>query len=451
MPDQNKEVAEYRKVFAATQPLAAVAPGQPLSLERALALANQYNESLNLQGEQYLQSLIARQRIAAAFQPTLSLAPTYYVQERGGGGTSGGGGGSSSWKVPVNGQANVFRGFSDVNSYRAASKNIEQQRALLLDAQANLLLNVAQVYYNVLQAQQSVVVLENSVKVQEAHVRDARIRKEVGTGNELALRQSEAQAASTRATLIAARNDVVTGRATLAFLVNAPVQDSPLADELPLPAVLPPLTELEQTALASRQDLLASVAASQAARYQVTAAFGQYFPSVSLNVNYILDNYGVAGDSNWNALFSANLPIFSAGVIEANVRQAWSVFRQSKLTEAQLRRQIAEQIQIANQNLLTSRQRLLELGAQVQAAAEAVRLAAASFNAGTATNLDVLTAQDQLLSAQLQEAFARYSQKVLYLNLLRSMGRLSLRLPGEPATAPATLPATIPATQPAQG
>jgi len=71
---------------------------------------------------------------------------------------------------------------------------------------------------------------------------------------------------------------------------------------------------------------------------------------------------------------------------------------------------------------------------------------------GVGTNLERLVAQDRLLSTQLQITSERYDQKVFYLSLLRAVGALSIRLPGEPAptTQPSTtLPSTTqPTTRP---
>ena len=79
--NQQKEVARYRKVLDADAPPIEFTPGAPLSLEQALALANQHNERLGLRGEDYLQALIAKDRAASNFLPTISLAPTYFQQD----------------------------------------------------------------------------------------------------------------------------------------------------------------------------------------------------------------------------------------------------------------------------------------------------------------------------------------------------------------------------------
>src|SRR5215204_5652164 len=173
--NQKEEVARYRKILDADAPLMDFTPGQPLSLEQALALANQHNERLAVRGEDYLQALIAKDRAASNFMPTISLAPTYFQQDEVNAQEEnvGGGGGNvissinHRLDVPITGRMNVFNGFSDVANYRAAGRTIEQRRALLLDFQAIVLLDVARTYYQVLRSERSVEVLKNSLNLQD--------------------------------------------------------------------------------------------------------------------------------------------------------------------------------------------------------------------------------------------------------------------------------------------
>src|SRR6185295_10839406 len=98
----------------------------------------------------------------------------------------------------------------------------------------------------------------------------------------------------------------------------------PLVDEFRVPADRPAEPEFEQQALALREDLRADQFAIEAARESVRAAVAQYYPSVSLNTAGFLYREFFSDASKWNAILSANLPIFSAGIIEADVRSAWS-------------------------------------------------------------------------------------------------------------------------------
>lgn len=446
--DQEKEVAQYAEVLRANL-LAQereFSSGEPLTLRQALDLTNRRNERLAIEGENYLQALIERKRAAAAFLPTVSLVPSYSFRERvdqGGGAGDGGAGGdlspsrsqNRSFDVPVAVGADLFNGFSDLARLRATARTIEQRRHLLLDLQESVLLDAAQVYYQVLRSERSAEVLQNSLKVQEARVRDIQGRQAAGLARPLDVAQTEAQASATRVALIDALNDVRNGRATLAFLTAAAVLDSPLVEGFLAPGVLPPLTELTEQAIVQRRDLRAAADAVRAARQRVDLAIGQYYPSVTLDVNVFVYRESVPDERTWEGVLRANLPIFSAGLIEADVREAWSLYRQAALAESLLRRQVAQEVQLAFQDLRASDERIDELQVQVRAAQQAFNQADQSYNVGLATNLERVTAQDQLLSAQLQLTSARFDRTLSYLALARATGELRHRLETTPSAA----------------
>ena len=238
---------------------------RPLTLRQALDLANRQNERLAIEGENYLQALIERKCAAAAFLPTVTLVPSYAFRETvdtGGADTDDGGGGSNAsandrtFNAHVNTNANLFNGFSDISRLRGTARTIEQRRNLLLDLQESVLLDVAQVYYQVLRSERSADVLVSSLKVQEVRVRDIQGRQAAGVARPLDVAQTEAQASAMRVSLINARNDVRNGRATLAFLTAAPVQESRLIDAFTPPTALPALAEMQDIATAQRRDLL---------------------------------------------------------------------------------------------------------------------------------------------------------------------------------------------------
>jgi outer membrane protein len=282
-------------------------------------------------------------------------------------------------------------------------------------------------------------------------VRDFEARRRAGVVRPLDVAQTEAQASATRVSLIDARNDVVNARTVLSFLVGVPVASSPLIDQAQGPRSLPTLEDMQAEAALRRQDLVATRFAVEAAKHDVNAAIGRYFPSITFNVNYFLHRESLPSESKWNELLVLNLPIFTGGVLEADLRLAWSLLRQAKLAESLTERQVLHDVRIAYENVMSSQERFRELQVQLKAGEEALTQAEAAWRAGLGTNLERLVAQDRLLSTQLQLTSERYELKVFYLALLRAVGQLSVRLPGEPAstTQPTTFPATTqPATRP---
>ena len=193
--DRQKEIDLYRQVLDGPDARPAdYAIGEPLTLSTALQLANQHNEQLAVAGEDYVQALVDKDRAAVNFFPTITLVPSYSIadadDDSGGKRVSGGGtadpnellnrsslsSGDGRLDVPVNANANVFRGFRDIANIRRAAADIDRFKALLLDLKATVMLDVASTYYQVLRSEATVLVLESSSQIQDARVAEMRAR-----------------------------------------------------------------------------------------------------------------------------------------------------------------------------------------------------------------------------------------------------------------------------------
>jgi len=465
--NQRKEVGLYRQVLDGKKPLAVgdSYDGKPLSLEESLILANRGNEQLGISGETYVQALISKQRAFAAFLPTISLTPTFtWVQKpsavnsadttgTGTGTTITGASGATGNQhfvkdVPIVGTGNVFNGFQDAATLSATGYTAEQRKAQLLDLQATIFLDVAQTYYQVLSNERSVLVLTNSVKVQDANVADIVDREHAGVARPLDVAQAQAQDSSTRADLITARENVKNSRTMLAFLIDAPVEKAVLVDRLNVPTELMPIESALATARDTRQDVIAARQGVEASRQEVIAALGQWYPSVSLELDYFLHRDSLPAASLWEGIIDVNLPLFDAGIIYANVRTAWSQLRIARLNELMIVRQADELVRTGYDTLVGSRDRVAELKIEVKAASDALYQSEQSYKAGVATYLDELTSQDQLLTAQLSLATEELNYKFFYLQFLRSMGLLLRPENLIPATLPTTQDMSIEVTTP---
>jgi outer membrane protein TolC len=218
-----------------------------------------------------------------------------------------------------------------------------------------------------------------------------------------------------------------------------------LAGRFEVPRENRPIGQLLALADGHRQDLRAAGLQVKAAAERLQATWGEYFPSISLNLTRYLKRESFPDDVDWTGLIQVNLPIFSAGLIHADVRTAYSRLRQAHLADTALRRTVLRELRVAMEDLHSDRQQVDQLSVRVAAAREAMRQADAAYSAGLGTNLERLIAQDQLLSAQLALTEKQFGHIVDYLRLMRSVGMLDMRLNplppaggGEPAVRDAT-------------
>ena len=464
--DFHEDVARYRGVLDGPRPPAVgrYDTRGPLSLQRALVVANADDEAIGISGENYVQALATKMRDAGTFLPTLSLAPTYSLSKGGSsgfaisgissatGGTAGGTtttgttttGGSTSttttggqtFQIASGGGSGISHAFSvplgatyngslaNVSTYQAAGETADQLAATLLDERETILLQVAQSYYAALKGEQQVRVFESSLKFKGEKVRDQQVRLRLGAVRPLDVAQSESDLAATRVSLTQARTDAANGRSALARLMGVTEVGGELTDAFDPPAAVPAVEEWQLDASRQRQDLVAAERDVDAAHFKVEAAIREYFPSVSINFNYFLYNDPHTSQS-WAGGLSGSIPIFSALSIEADVRAAWSQYRSAGLAREQTRRTVTDDVNEQYQNVHDAREQVDELTVEVAASRKAVDLAERGYQLGSASNLDRLTQQDNLLTAELNLVNERYSLKSSYLALLRASGQLA--------------------------
>ena len=292
----------YRAMLDGPQPrnTPRYATGEPLTLQRALAVADADNEAIASAGENYIQALADKLRDAGTFLPTLSVAPTYSLSHGGEGGfligetgttgssgtatggtTTTGGSGSSGNLQFTSGKAGVSHNFSipigatatgslaNVSTYKAAGQTASQRAMLLLDERETILLQAAQSYYTVLTDEHQVVVYESSVKFKQEKVRDQQARLKLGAVRPLDLATSESDLAASQVSLTQARTDAANGRNALARLMGVDEVTGPLDDSFTVPDDTSSLDHWQSLALATRQDLQAAQRAVDSARYKI--------------------------------------------------------------------------------------------------------------------------------------------------------------------------------------
>lgn len=441
--DQQADVDRWRSVVSLGE-APVWTPGTPLSLATAVRLANEQNEQIAIAGEDIVQALAERSRITASMLPQADLAPTLIYREQ----TSSGINfldSDSLLDVPLQAEWTLFEGFRNLNRATAAGLFVAQRESLLLDLRETVVLDVVQAYYRVLRAEQRAAVLEQSLAAQEQRVREFAARERIGTARVLDRTQAEALLSRTMLELFDTRNEARSGREALRLLTGADVGASPLHDDFRMPDERPAGEALLALAEARRQDLRAAALAAEAARARVEIAFGQYYPSIGVSLDWFLSRDSLPTERDWTGLLSLYLPLFTGGRIAADVREAWSQFRQEVSRYSLLRRSIAHDLAQALDRLATLEQRLDELRTLTAADAESLRQAEGGARAGLTTNLVVLLAQNQLQRSQVDVVETELERKVAWLLALRVTGALTagtVDVPVPPAPPPRPVPAS---------
>ncbi len=188
------------------------------------------------------------------------------------------------------------------------------------------------------------------------------------------------------------------------------------------------LAELVDAASGTRGDLRAAAAQERQAQHLQVDAGLQFLPSFALNAGATWTDKTSGFDDrqgSWNLGFSVNLPVWDGGNLVAGARQAASRRRQAKARLEALGAQVENEIQDAHDAYQLGQESVPIAGLAADLARENHRLVSSRFNAGAATQLEVIDAQTALLGAELELIRTRAELELAIADLLAAAGLLT--------------------------
>jgi outer membrane protein TolC len=342
--------------------------------------------------------------------------------------------GDQRWSADVRLVQSIYEGGRITSSLRTARLTKEQALLQYQTVIADTLLGVRIAYSDVLLAQQQIIVQEASVNLLGRELEDQKRRFEAGTVPRFNLLRAEVELANARPRLIRARNAHRIAKNNLVNLLgfNLPKEvweDIPLNLTGELEAV-PYAIELPVAvgkALETRTELAALSKSVGLAKEAVVTARALRKPSVQAFAGYGGRNSMFTDDltrdvSGWFAGAQLNWDIFSGFYVKGRIDEAQALQRRAEYDLEDNTRQIELQVRTAYSNFVEARE-LLDSQRKVQEQAEeALRLATVRSQAGTGTQLDVLSAQTALTEARTTEIQALHDYVVARARLDRAIG-----------------------------
>jgi outer membrane protein TolC len=182
-----------------------------------------------------------------------------------------------------------------------------------------------------------------------------------------------------------------------------------------------------ESARANRPELQRLFKLEQAAGEGLDAARGGYWPSLSAVAGYLVKKSAANNDlgntrDGWNVGVQGRWAVFDGRATAGRVAQAHSLVEQARLGTAEQQLAVDVEVRRAYSALQEATELVTASQAVVGQAEESVRLAQARFDAGTATQLDVLQAQVALTEARTNEVEALYNHAFAVASLRRAMG-----------------------------
>jgi outer membrane protein len=298
-------------------------------------------------------------------------------------------------------------------------------------AEQDLILRVARVYFDVLQSQDNIAFLNAQKAAIAEQLASAKRNFEVGTATITDTHEAQARYDLAVAEEITEQNLLNIRQRTLEKLIGKPpVALDTLIESAQLKTESGPIDEWADRAaegnLQAEIQRIAKVIADQ----EVERNRAGHYPTLDAVASYSIDNNIAIGaqpiDTRTGVVgLELNLPIYQGGLISSRVREA--VANQEKarqdLEESTREASLRARDAYLTVNSTAARVRALEQAlVSTKAQLDSTKL---GLDVGVRTSLDVLNAEQQVLSAQRELAAARYNHLQTRLLLKAAVGTLS--------------------------
>lgn len=333
--------------------------------------------------------------------------------------------GQFSARVDVSWQADIFGGLR--NAKRRAQAALEQSEAYKQAVQTQLVATIANSYYTLLMLDEQLSISSYTMDTWSENIRTLEALKRAGKTNEAAVLQAKANKLSVEANVLTLEKEILAVENSLCALVGIvpmPIERSSL-DVQELPEKLSAGVPLDL--LSRRPDVRQAEMALAQAFYSVNSAKASFYPNLTLSgaLGWTTDAGRIALDpGSLIANFIAGLaqPVFGRGVNKARLQAAEAQYQQAAYGFRQSLLDAGVEVNNALTLWQTAKKRV-ELDKK-----QIVHLKAAVWNTqllmkhGNAEYLEVLTAQKNLLQAELTEASDRFDEIQSIINLYQALG-----------------------------
>lgn len=326
---------------------------------------------------------------------------------------------SASWEVDIFGKL--------TNAKRGAKAALEQSEAYRQAVQTQLIATIANSYYSLLMLDAQLDISERTAANWGENVRAMKALKAAGDATELAVAQSEASKLSVDASIASLRQQIDQMENTLTALLGIAPQkiDRTTIGEQRFPTELAAGVPLQL--LQRRPDVRQSEAALAQAFYATNAARAAFYPSITLSGSAGWTNAAGAAITNpgqwlFTAVGSLVQPLFNRGKNIANLRiakaqqeEALLSFRQSLLDAGTDVNNALIQWQTARQRQQIDQQQILSLESTVRSSELLMQYSPQNY-------LEVLSARQTLLQAELTAVSDRFDEIQGVINLYHALG-----------------------------
>jgi len=311
---------------------------------------------------------------------------------------------------------------------KAARLNFSAQQKQLEVTAIQVLTTVATAFYAAAGSDELVGARRHAIEVAQKTVDTAKVRLAAGVVNKVEVGRAALALIQAEQRLLEAMDSRASAYRMLATLIRIDASSFRVQPPAEPSTELGSEDRLVDQALHQRPELLSAGLQARAYGQQAFSSLLRWSPSLSLFGNIRLTNAtGFAGRvDSYSAGLQLDWLIFDGFARDAQRHTFEAQQREAMLRLDQLRDTISDDVVNGRRAVLTRKQGLFAAQRSVQLAQDTLELVRTQYQAGTATQLDLLNAQDTLIQAEVGVAQARFDLSLAILNIRRLTGESSL-------------------------
>ena len=390
-------------------------------LQKLIEQALESNPNMQIAAQRVVEAQASLRSAKLAFFPSVAFNPSYSLSAPFGGSSS------SSYSLPISANWEVDITGRILNGKRSAQAAYEQSHLYRQSVQTALIATVANSYYTLLMLDAQLAISRTTAASWKENVRIMKAMKLAGMANEASVSQTEANSWEIDASLYNLEYDIVEVENAIALLIGSTPQkiergtihEQTFSEKL--------ATGLPAQLLSHRADVRSAERALQQAFYATNIAKGAFIPSLTLGGSLgWQDQLGkaITSPGSWILSFTTKLAvdIFDRGTKRANLtiakakqEEALINFRHTLLTAG-------NEVNNALGKCQTARNKRDIRTRQIAALESAVNSTRQLMSHSQSTYLEVLTAQQKLLNAQLSQIADKFEEIQGTIELYRALG-----------------------------
>ena len=325
----------------------------------------------------------------------------------------------ASWEIDLFGKI--------LNSKRGQKVAYQKSQYAQQAVRSSIICGIANVYYSLLMLDRQVAITTETSDIYKENVRVMEAMKTAGMTTEAGVAQMRAASNQIDASLIDLKRQVRETENSLAILLGRTPQtiERTTLDEQVMPEKL--MAGVPLQLLENRPDVKMAEMTLTAAYYSTNQARAAFYPGLTITGTAGWTNGSNISVSNpgvflMQAMASLAQPIFNKGKLIANLKVTKAEEKIAQMNYQQAILKAGKEVSDALFLFDCQNKKLENDKVRVEQLDKAVIVTKALFQSASATYLEVLTAQQSLLSAQLSEVADNFQRIQAVINLYSAVG-----------------------------